>query len=182
MPRLHLVRHGRAAAGWGADADPGLDDEGRAQAAVAAEALAALGPLPLICSPLRRTRETAAPIAARLGTTPRIEPAVGEIPSPTDDLAERAAWLPGALAGRWSDLDDRVTTWRARLVDVLLAVPGDAVVVSHFVAINAVVSWAAGEDRVTMFLPANASVTVVDVDAQGFRVVRLGAEADTTVR
>ena len=32
MPRLTLVRHGRAAAGWGDDLDPGLDDLGRAQA------------------------------------------------------------------------------------------------------------------------------------------------------
>ncbi|MCU1454526.1 MAG: bifunctional RNase H/acid phosphatase [Acidimicrobiales bacterium] len=181
MPRLHLVRHGRAAAGWGDHGDPGLDDVGRAQAAAAAEVLAALGPLPLVCSPLRRTRETAAPIAARLGVEPRIEPAVGELPSPTDDLAERAAWLPGALAGTWADLDHRVAAWRSRLVDELLGLPGDAVIVTHFVAINAVVGWAIGEERICTFAPTNASITVLDTDGRSLTVVRLGAEADTTV-
>jgi broad specificity phosphatase PhoE len=182
VPRLHLVRHGRAAGGWGDHGDPGLDDRGHAQAAAAAAVLAELGPLPIVCSPLRRTRETAAPIAARLGVEPRIEPAVGEIPSPSDDFAERAAWLPAALRGRWADLDPQVTAWRSRLIDVLLAVPGDTVVVTHFVAINAAVGWATGDERVTSFAPANASITVLDTDGRSLAVVRLGAEADTTVR
>jgi hypothetical protein len=34
VTRLHLVRHGRAAAGWDTDPDPGLDDIGRRQAVV----------------------------------------------------------------------------------------------------------------------------------------------------
>ena len=42
MTRLYLVRHGRAAAGWDTDPDPGLDEIGRGQAqAVAAPACAA---------------------------------------------------------------------------------------------------------------------------------------------
>ena len=32
MPRLHMVRHGKAAAGFGESADPGLDALGKAQA------------------------------------------------------------------------------------------------------------------------------------------------------
>ena len=32
MPTIYLVRHGSAAAGFGAHADPGLDDVGRRQA------------------------------------------------------------------------------------------------------------------------------------------------------
>ena len=39
--RLHLVRHGRAAAGWDDDPDPPLDDVGREQADAVAERLAA---------------------------------------------------------------------------------------------------------------------------------------------
>ena len=48
MARLYLVRHGKAAAGWGADADPGLDEIGRNQAEQMAQGLVGLGPLPLI--------------------------------------------------------------------------------------------------------------------------------------
>ena len=77
MSRIYLVRHGRAAAGWGAHVDPGLDDVGRAQAEAMAKQLAAKGPLPLIASPLRRTRETAAALERQWKTEARIEPRVG---------------------------------------------------------------------------------------------------------
>ncbi len=60
MSRIYLVRHGRAAADWGSHVDPGLDDVGRTQAEAMASELAPKGPLPLVASPLRRTRETAA--------------------------------------------------------------------------------------------------------------------------
>ena len=175
------MRHGRAAGGWGDDADPGLDALGRAQADEAAATLAPIGPLPVWCSPLRRTRETAVPIAAGLATMPVVHPAVGEIPSPTPELAARAAWLPGALRGRWDQLDHRVAAWRSALVDVLLGAPGDVVVVTHFVAINAAVGWATGDERVCSFAPANASITVIDTDGRSLSVVRLGSEADTAV-
>ncbi|CAA9228164.1 MAG: hypothetical protein AVDCRST_MAG50-1630 [uncultured Acidimicrobiales bacterium] len=79
MSRIWMVRHGRAAAGFGAELDPGLDDHGRAQAEAVADRLAPLGPLPMVVSPLRRCRETAAPLEARWGVTARVDPDVGEI-------------------------------------------------------------------------------------------------------
>jgi len=59
MAKLYLVRHGQAAASWGEDPDPSLNALGHGQAARMAAALAALGPMPIMISPLRRTRETA---------------------------------------------------------------------------------------------------------------------------
>jgi len=90
MSRIYLVRHGRAAADWGSHVDPGLDDVGRTQAEAMASELAPKGPLPLVASPLRRTRETAAALERRWELGARIEPRVGEIPSPVEDLAARA--------------------------------------------------------------------------------------------
>jgi broad specificity phosphatase PhoE len=182
VTRLYLVRHGQAAAGWGADHDPGLDDVGRAQAAAVADALAPLGPLPIVVSPLRRTRETALALADVWPTvTPVVDPAVGEIPSPTDDLAGREAWLVGVLAGRWSDLDDALRGWRRGVVDALVATRDDTVVVTHFVAINAAVGTATGDDRLVCFRPDNCSVTVLDHDGDALGVVELGAERGTAV-
>ena len=63
MARIHLVRHGKAAASWAEDFDPGLDGLGKAQAKDVAQALAHLGPLDVIASPLLRTQETAKPLA-----------------------------------------------------------------------------------------------------------------------
>ena len=114
--RLHLVRHGRAAAGFGESHDPGLDEVWRTQAEAVARELAPLGPLPILTSPLKRTRETAAPLAKLWNVQPVVEEAVAEIPSPTDNLQGRVAWLRDFMAGSWRHASlPRVTVSAVRL-------------------------------------------------------------------
>jgi broad specificity phosphatase PhoE len=187
---LVLVRHGRAAARWDANHDPGLDDVGREQAEAMAGAVAPLGPLPVLVSPLRRTRETAAALERRWGVTAGVEPAVSEVPSPTTsalghaagDLAERAEWLRRVLPGRWPDLPVDLQLWRQALLDVLTGRTEDTVVVTHYVAVNAAVGAATGDHRVVCFRPANCSRTVLEVDGGRLRLVELGEQAVTAVR
>lgn len=181
MARLHLVRHGRAAAGWDTDLDPGLDDVGHGQAAATAARLAPLGPLPIVCSPLRRTRETAAPLAVAWAVEPVVDERVAEIPSPTPDLAARTDWLRRALAGTWSELGDELLAWRRQLLDALLELPEDTVVVTHFVAVNAVLGEAAGDDRLVVASVANASVATVATDGGRFTVLEHPEEMTTSV-
>lgn len=184
---LHLVRHGRAAAGWDADPDPGLDEVGEAQARTVAAALAVLpgAPRPLVTSPYRRCRETARPIAERWRTEPEVVEELGEIPSPEGvPMARRGDWLTGAMAGTWSDLGPRWIRYRDALVAGVRTLSSrDAVAFTHFVAINAVIGAATGDDRVMIRSLDNCSVTVVDVVDDG-RLVLLsgGGEADTPVR
>ena len=73
MAKLYLIRHGKVTAGWGMEKDPGLDDLGHAQAKAAALTLAPLGPLPIITSPLTRTRESALPLAEIWDIEPQVE-------------------------------------------------------------------------------------------------------------
>lgn len=55
-------------------------------------------------------------------------------------------------------------------------------VFTHFVAINALVAAATADDAVTIFLPANASVTEIEVRGLGeMRVVAIGSEATPEV-
>lgn len=181
--RLYLVRHGRAAAGWDDDPDPPLDDVGRAQAEAVAAELAPLGPLPLLVSPLRRCRETAEPLAAAWAVQPVIEPAVAEIPSPPGvPMGERVAWLRLAMAGTWAELGSRYTSFRDAVVARLVASATDTVVVSHFVAINAAIGAALGDDRVVIDRVDNCSVTVLEVAGGRLRLVARGREADTLIR
>jgi broad specificity phosphatase PhoE len=185
---IHLVRHGRAAAAWDADADPGLDPVGRAQAQAAAETMAGLGPLDLISSPLRRARETAAAFEALWKTAARIEAAVGEIPSPTADLQARGRWLRERMAARWPDIAGEraggttLGAWRARLLETLAAFERPVVIATHYIAINAAVGAATGDERVVCFRPDNASCTVLRAAGGGLELVRLGREAETEVR
>jgi hypothetical protein len=107
---LVLVRHGHASGGWDDDRDPGLDDVGRAQAEAMADLVAPRVPLPILVSPLRRCRETAAPLERRWATVGTVDPAVGEIPTPPEvPLQERTTWLHAAMAGTWADIGAEYT-------------------------------------------------------------------------
>ena len=182
--RLRLIRHGRASAGWGSDRDPGLDVLGRAQARAVALALGPVGPLPIVCSPMRRTRETAEPLATAWGVDVLIDPAVGEIVAPDGvEMGERTAWLRHAVEGSWTDLGQKHDRWRSGVVDRLLALTADTVIVSHFVAINAAIGAAVGDDRVVVARLDNCSVTVIDIVDGALRLVEIGREAaDTLIR
>ena len=182
MSRLWLVRHGRAAASWDADHDPGLDDLGRQQAEAAADDLAPKGPLPILCSPLRRCRETAAPLETRWDREAVIEPGCGEVESPTTDLAERGAWLGELMRGTWEGRPAELLAWRRKVIDTLLALDADTVVFTHYIAINVVVGEAAGDERVVSFAPDNCSITEVVNDGGRLEVVSLGRQASTQVR
>lgn len=158
MSRIVLVRHGEPTASWGdgADTDPGLTPRGRAQAEAMADALAPLGPLPVVVSPLRRTRETAAALEARWGVTARIEPAVGEVPAPVG--GDRMEWLALLLTTPVDDWPPELQQWRASVLDALHAMTEDSVVVTHYVAITAAVGVAG-------YAPGHCSHTVIDVGA-----------------
>jgi len=183
VTRLYLVRHGRAAAGWNTDPDPGLDAVGRHQAAEMTTRLAPLGPLGLVSSPLLRCQETATGLSKAWGVQPRIEPGVAEIPSPEGvAMADRVEWLRLAMAGTWAALGARYTAFRDGVAASLAAIPDDTVVTSHFIAINAAIGVALGDDRLVIRSLDNCSVTVIDVVDGMFQLVEGGHEADTLIR
>ncbi len=181
MATIYVVRHGKAAAGFGEHADPGLDALGRAQAEATAQELAPLGPLPVYSSPLARARETAVPLAALWDTTITIEPRVTEIPTPSERLAQRSAWLHQAMTGNWSDLDDALQAWRGELVHCVQNLSSDCVVFCHFIAINVLVGAARDDDRMILFAPDNGSVTRISNNDHRFTVIELGRTSQTHI-
>lgn len=182
--RLRLVRHGRAAAGWDAHDDPGLDDVGRAQADALAARWSVSRAQPVITSPLRRCRETAAPLAAAWGITPTVVDAVREIPSPEGvPMGERLVWLRRAMQLTWAELGSRYEAYRRGVVEAVRACERDTVIISHVVAINAVIGAATGDDRVLVFGLDNCSVTTVDIHDGLLELVEVGeTDASTLIR
>ncbi len=182
------MRHGKAAAGFSAHRDPGLDQTGRRQArdvaAMLAAELADTAPLPIYSSPMARAFETARPLAEmwRISAEDiRIEPRVAEIPSPTEDLQARAAWLAEAMQGSWDSLEAPFQVWRQALADCLSQLPHSCVIFSHYVAINAAVGVATGNSSMRIFAPDNCSVTTL-VNRNGvLSVESLGRTADTHI-
>jgi len=183
MARLFLIRHGQPAQTWGgADADPGLSDAGHAQARAAAEALAEFGPLQLISSPMLRCRETAAPYASMRAVAPVIEPRISEIVS-GEGVSDRAAWLQARFPWRdpnarraWGSLEPRLQAWRAEMLNYIGAFQYDAVLFSHFIAINVIAGAALGRSETIVCKPAHASITEIEVHDGTLKLVRFGAE------
>lgn len=180
MPRLYMIRHGRASASFGEAHDPGLDDLGRSQAEAVAKILSPSGPLTIVSSPLARTRETAAPLARLWKREPAIEEAVAEIPSPGLDLAERAQWLRKFMSGSWRDATPLLAKWREDVIAALTGLGEDTVIFSHYVALNVALGSATGDDRVTAFSPENCSITIFETTSGKLTLVERGKEAPLT--
>jgi broad specificity phosphatase PhoE len=190
MSRVYMIRHGKPAATWGdhvTDVDPGLDVAGHEQAKAASEALFALPlahrPRFVASSPLRRCRETAAPFAKALGVELEIEEAVAEIPTPTHLASEeRGPWLRRAFATTWAEVDGDIdyALWRDRVAEAVIRHEG-AAIFTHFVAINAAVSAATGNEQVLSFQPDHASITVFEVEGGKLNLIERGQIAVTGV-
>lgn len=174
---LYLVRHGRPAAGvekW----DPGLDPVGRSQAEHVAEALRRVGAVRLVTSPLRRARETAAPIADALGLPLEVVDEVAEVFDRTMTISDRRSMLAPFLSGRWSQQPARLRSWRDQLLAKLVELgQKPTIVVSHLVAISAAIGASTEDDRVTPCALANASITTLEVRSDRLVLRRPGEVA-----
>ena len=183
MHRLFLIRHGEPQSGWGgADDDPGLSSEGRAQASLAASDLLRRMPGRVISSPLRRCVETAAPFVALSGLDPVIDPIFGEVRAPPG-VSDRRAWLvenfpwgKSALPRHWFEVAAELRDWRDAVVDAARALEGDVAVFTHFIATNAIVGAALGRETTIAFIPGYASITELSNDGGVLSVVALGEE------
>ncbi|MYD42326.1 MAG: histidine phosphatase family protein [Gammaproteobacteria bacterium] len=181
MKTIYFVRHGEAAAGFGAHRDPGLSALGQTQADATATHLATLDPMPIFSSPLQRAQQTAKALATKWDAPITIEDRIAEIPSPIDDLTDRSSWLASVMAGRWRELPPNLKTWRTALIECVVNAEQDCVMFSHFVAINLLVGEATNEAAMVSFRPANASITRFESDGTSLKVLSLGEQAQTHV-
>ena len=182
MTTIYLIRHGQAEAGWSTQRDPGLNETGRQQAYQAARVFAEREPLPVVTSPLRRARETAHEFEMMWRRPAVVDDRVAEIPSQGMTLAERGEWLKALTKRRWLDLDEEaIASWRRTAIESLLEIEQDTIVVSHFMVINAVVSWATDDERVVCCQPMQGSRTTLERVGEALRVVEVGAQGTSTV-
>jgi probable phosphoglycerate mutase len=195
---FHLVRHGHYGllghALAGRLGGYSLSDEGRAQAEAVAGALADHPIVAVVSSPLERTRETAAPIAARLGLDVQIDPDVIEIDfgewtgRSFESLREWSGWasfsrfrstarVPGGesmLAVQARSLA-AVVRWREAVPD------GDVVIVSHGDVIKSILAHflTIPLDMFRRFDVAPASRSVVQLYDEDARVLAVNLPPPT---
>jgi probable phosphoglycerate mutase len=183
---LLLIRHARplrVEKADGSPADPPLSDTGHAQAARLAAWLGAEKLHAVYTSPMRRARETAAPLAEALGVSARVEPGVVELDHqssvyiPLEELKamDREAWLALVRGGLYAEIDldgfkRNVLQTLGRIVD---AHRGERVaVVCHGGVINAWAGDVLGVQEPFMFLDAGyASISRFLIAGTGERSV-----------
>jgi broad specificity phosphatase PhoE len=183
MARLYLIRHGEPAGTWIDSHDPGLTERGREQAKAAADRLRLLTPKRIVSSPLRRALETARPLAEAISVEPVIAREVAEIPTPDNmSLEHRGDWLRAIMSRNWGGVEPGLRRWRDEVISYLSGLQGDTAVFSHFIAINVALGVAIGDERVTCFQPAHASITILETKGRALSLVELGETAETTVR
>ena len=180
---LYLVRHGRAAAGV-EDLDPGLDALGHEQAAAVADALGGKPIGRLVVSPMRRTLETMAPLASKTGLQPEVREEVSEVFDPSMPSEERSVMIGPFMQGTWKSQPEELQRWRKRVVETVIdllqrtdASRKDLVIVSHYIAICAVIGEASGDDHVVPVPIANASISSFNLVADRLDLVVAGATA-----
>ena len=185
---LLLVRHAQPVRVDGGrvegTADPGLSAAGRVQAERLATWLAADTPDAVLTSPLRRARETAAPLAAALGCSAEAVDGLAEYDAaageyiPIEELraAKDERWY-ATIEGRWADVGGvDPHEFQARVVPAVEALiarhPGRRVAVfTHGGVLNVYLAHVLGLDAALWYHPEYTSVTRVQAARTGQRSV-----------
>lgn len=112
-----------------------LNDTGRSQAGVAAALLANRGIVSIVCSPMLRTRETAAIVNAALNLPIEYEPAIREVVFGGMEGKPLSPWFQDWMDGRFTpegaesfaELTSRIDAALRRI----LVAPGPVLIVAH---------------------------------------------------
>ena len=156
-------------------ADPHLAPVGVAQANALAEWLAGEQIDAVWSSPMRRARETAAPVAALLGLPITVDDGLAEYDR------DSASYIPieelkAANDPRWSEVPEQPEHFRAEVVAaierIITAHPGQRVaVVCHGGVVNAYAGHVLGIQDPLFFLPSYTSITRVLAASSGERSI-----------
>ena len=165
-------------------ADPGLSEHGHLQARRLADWLAPETPDAVVTSPLRRARETAAPLAETLGLRVEVDAGITEYDAtagsyiPIEELraAKDERWF-ATIEGRWADaggVDPAV--FQRQVVPAMHALverfPGRrVVVVTHGGVLNVFLSHVLGTETLLFFHPEYTSISRVHAARRGQRSV-----------
>lgn len=165
-------------------ADPGLSAAGRVQAERLAAWLAAEPVDAVVTSPLRRARETAAPLAATLSVAAEVVDGVAEYDAaageyiPIEELraAKDERWF-ATIEGRWADVGGvDPLEFQRRVVpaveDLIARFAGRrVVVVTHGGVLNVYLAHVAGTGQLLWFHPEYTSISRVVAARTGQRSI-----------
>jgi broad specificity phosphatase PhoE len=177
-----LVRHGEASAGWSVHPDPGLSAQGRGQAKNSGKSLInELSYYQLLSSPKKRAIETMEIMNQGDKNSFELDPRFIEIPSDNIDADKKKEWLVSIFTTPIQDLPDAVKEWRLKLINWLKEAEGNFIVTTHFMVINALVSYITSNDAISYFHPDYASSTEIFIKDGELTQLILGDDKKTII-
>ena len=184
MTQTHiiLVRHGEAASSWSEHPDPGLSYNGITQAKnVSEEFTEEFFSYELLSSPKARAIETMKPIAQKQKRDFAINHRFIEIPSADIANENKQAWLKKTFEAPLDELPDAVKIWRNDLINWLQNFKGNAIVTTHFMVINVLVSYLTKQNTIASFHPGYTSRTEIWLENGSLVKLMLGDDKKTVI-
>jgi len=184
MTQTHiiLVRHGEAASAWSEHPDPGLSVNGVVQAKEVSKTFGEkfLG-YGLLSSPKIRAIETMRPIELNQQKQFVVLDILSEIPSQEIEAEDKKEWLTSIFTMPIDQLPDPVKAWRQNLILWVEGCKKNVIVTTHFMVINALISYLSKQNTMTSFHPGYASRTEIWLENGVVIKLELGDSKKTTI-
>ena len=177
-----LVRHGEASASWSEHPDPGLSEDGKNQAQKTSKTfIPEFASFKLISSPKKRALETMEFIAKELNSSYETNGQFIEIPSDGISKDQKQRWITNILKTPIQDLPQPIADWQKNLISWLESYDGQAIIATHFMVINALVSHLMGNNVIAYFQPGYASKTEILIQNGVISKLTLGDTEKTVI-
>jgi probable phosphoglycerate mutase len=178
-----LVRHGEASASWSEDPDPGLSKNGINQAKILCEdeSLKNLQDFKFISSPRQRAQETSSFLSNKLNKVIEINNVFDEIPAKGVLLKDKMDWLKGIASMPIRDLPISVQEWNGRIIDTILSINQDSIIFTHFMVMNAVVTYAKQFSKLVNISPDYISIIKITVRDSQIISLKVGDQKKTKI-
>ena len=177
-----LVRHGEASSGWSVHPDPGLSELVRMQAENSGKGLInQIASYQLLSSPKKRAVETMEIMHTKNKFPFKLDSRFIEIPSDNIDANKKREWLSRIFTTPIEGLPEAVKEWRSNLINWLKNAQGNFIVTTHFMVINALVSYITSNDAISYFHPDYASRTEIFIKNGELTQLILGDDKKTVI-
>ena len=177
-----LVRHGEASAAWSVHPDPGLSKLGRLQAENIGKSLIDQIPLyQLISSPKKRAVETMELINQEKKYSFKLDHRFIEIPSDNIASEVKKDWLMSIFEAPIAKLPERIKDWRDDLIAWIDDTDGNFIVTTHYMVINALISYLTSSESISYFHPDYASRTEIFLKNGELTKLILGDDKKTVI-
>ena len=178
-----LVRHGEASASWSEDPDPGLSKDGinQAKSLCEDENLKNLQDFKFISSPRQRAQETSSFLSSKLNKVIEVSNVFDEIPAKRVLLEDKMDWLKGIASMPIRDLPISVQEWNERIIDTTLSINQDSIIFTHFMVMNAVVTYAKKFSKLVNISPDYISTIKITVKDSQIISLKVGDQKKTKI-